>query len=740
MCNSSINSNLRSLLDELERIKFNDLSRTLELSNETYFQCKMQQYPAGMCFSLLVKGNCLSFLGKYSDAIHSLSQAINLAIENNICDLQILINIAIGNIFSDLSNYEEGFSFYNSAVKLCSKLSNSTNYYSNSCYEIYYCKVCNNMAEIYKILGDLDNASRLYNQAVELDIKTNYKGTLGVSIANLGSLNLLKGNLYEAKKQILKGLEITKANNFSIAITECYTNLAMIYEKEHNEDKAKLYFQKAMNFSENSSGVFYKLGAIINYSKFLKKHGDIALAIDNLISALNIAETNNLLEKCNSVCKELANCYEELNDIEKSNKYYRLYFKFDSELKVLSNSQILTSIEIKLKLDTLESERQKLIKKNDDYRKHSEMLLESSRKMKILSELGQKLTSTQNLDEIIDILSSNISEFMNIHNFSLALYDKDKDCLIFKCNNTNGSNSELPLVQLNNNRSLSAYCVRANKFIVINDFDKDPLVLNETINIYEPNGMHGFQSAIYCPLLIDGYSFGMISIYSHIKNRFNTLDIETMRALASYAAIAINNSLKSSYLKIEIANKEKIQKDLEKVNYELKYLSENDFLTKLSNRRKFNSTLLIEWQNCLQKKCPLSIIIFDVDNFKELNDNYGHLVGDKCLAKIASVFKDCMNDTYTPSRFGGDEFIAILPGISKDKAIQIGKKISSAVKALKIEHAFSKTDNIVTISVGVASVIPTESTSIDELLKSADTAMYKSKMAREKLFNSTKGL
>jgi diguanylate cyclase (GGDEF)-like protein len=150
-----------------------------------------------------------------------------------------------------------------------------------------------------------------------------------------------------------------------------------------------------------------------------------------------------------------------------------------------------------------------------------------------------------------------------------------------------------------------------------------------------------------------------------------------------------------------------------------------DGLTKINNRRRFDEMLNLEWKRSLRSRAPLSLIMIDIDFFKSFNDRYGHAIGDQCLKGVASRLRDCLErpaDIIT--RYGGEEFAALLPDTDREGAEKMANKMRKEVETLQIPP----TEANVTISLGVVTAF--SDTGIDSpeaLLKAADTALYESK-------------
>ncbi len=162
------------------------------------------------------------------------------------------------------------------------------------------------------------------------------------------------------------------------------------------------------------------------------------------------------------------------------------------------------------------------------------------------------------------------------------------------------------------------------------------------------------------------------------------------------------------------------KKEVEENRKSLEKLALYDNLTDVYNRNKFNEILQYEINMSKRYKTPLSLIMFDLDRFKRVNDKYGHTVGDKLLKMIAKTVQNSIRATDTLARWGGEEFFIILPKTDTDKAV----KIAEGLRA-KIESMDFKGIGKITCSFGVASL--KENESIDDLIKRTDEAMYKAK-------------
>ena len=173
---------------------------------------------------------------------------------------------------------------------------------------------------------------------------------------------------------------------------------------------------------------------------------------------------------------------------------------------------------------------------------------------------------------------------------------------------------------------------------------------------------------------------------------------------------------------------QKINEQLQEANYKLELISNLDGLTHIANRRRFNDYLLIHWQQHQREQKPIALLLIDVDYFKFYNDSYGHQCGDDCLIQIAqAIAKVPQRVVDLVARYGGEEFAMILPNTNIEGALIIAESVRQTIANLAIPHQSSPVSDQITLSVGIASLIPATGESLDILINQADEALYSAK-------------
>ncbi len=232
----------------------------------------------------------------------------------------------------------------------------------------------------------------------------------------------------------------------------------------------------------------------------------------------------------------------------------------------------------------------------------------------------------------------------------------------------------------------------------------------------------GVKSKLVVPILRDSAAtaersqlWGLLIVHQcRTLRQWQTFEIELLQQLATSVAIAIQQA--ELYHQLELANQQ------------LKHLATLDGLTQLANRRKFDNYLEQEWRRLARERAPLSLILGDIDFFKRYNDTYGHQTGDECLQQVARALeKAAKRPADLVARYGGEEFAAILPNTPTMGAMQVAETIRANVRELEMNHADSGVSEYVTLSLGVASLIPNPDRSPVDLIAAADKALYRAK-------------
>lgn len=178
----------------------------------------------------------------------------------------------------------------------------------------------------------------------------------------------------------------------------------------------------------------------------------------------------------------------------------------------------------------------------------------------------------------------------------------------------------------------------------------------------------------------------------------------------------------------DITSRKKAEAALELANASLEKMAKIDGLTQIANRRSFDDALIKEWLRLQRTEQPLSLLLGDIDYFKKYNDHYGHQAGDDCLRQVGKALAgSALRPADQTARYGGEEFVLLLPEVDIEGALEVGQRALDAIAKLSISHEKSEVSDIVSISIGAATLTPNQSQQPEELVALADKALYLAK-------------
>ena len=246
------------------------------------------------------------------------------------------------------------------------------------------------------------------------------------------------------------------------------------------------------------------------------------------------------------------------------------------------------------------------------------------------------------------------------------------------------------------------------------------------IIVYAMSKMHFFNTVIWC--FLAGVCTLLLTHWLALP--YSQFQFQTFCVFANLVGMGIayivEHRERAMFLQGLLLDIDKAEKDL--LNQHLERLSREDSLTGLANRRYFDERLKMEWDRCLREKKPLSVILLDIDFFKQYNDRYGHMAGDHCLTQVARALKkEASRPAELVGRYGGEEFILLYPNIDATQIKNTLVRIQQRIVALGIPHESSKVIKVVSASLGAATAYPAPNLDPEKLVSAADQMLYRSK-------------
>lgn len=701
-----INENyIEDLLNKSLNFKFNDSSKSLKYAEEAYNYSLEINFKRGQALANYYIASCYWTLGELDTSINYSLKALDFQKEyyDRVIEVKVLNNL--GNVFIDMKNYEKGLNYYLKALRGAKEIDDKRSVTVS----------LNNIGEIYKELKEYKIALDYYKESQEIATLLNEINILATLCLNEGEINYFLGEYETAINSINKSIELGKQIKNIHTMAESYHYLGLCYLKSNKIQEAYDNFILGILRAERSKNKLYEIDIILDLVNLHNIKGLIEKREKWLLKAKDICEELNAFKKLVIVSSKLILLYEEKDDLKELQKYYKVYLEASNKVNEENDKQNLHSVKILIKVEESLRENEEIRKKHEELLKRAESLNEAYRNIKTISEIGRDITGTMNIDKILMKVYQNINKLVDAYNFGIAIYDARINEIYYDLFIENGERVLTEPININNENSIAAYSIRNKEVVFINNLKEESIKYIKSFERMETFGKElEIKSVIYCPLILENRVMGVITVQSKNENSYNDLSLEAVNALGSYISIALNNANKSDALI--------------KLNKKFEILSNIDVLTGIANRRKLNSILEKEWNRCRRRRDEISLIILDIDFFKEYNDNYGHIRGDEAIKKVAkSLNKKVERSSDLLARFGGDEFIILLPESDSNKAKDFAELIRSTVESCKIPHLFSKVYPYITVTIGVATLIPGELNNENNLMQFADRALYLAK-------------
>ena len=315
----------------------------------------------------------------------------------------------------------------------------------------------------------------------------------------------------------------------------------------------------------------------------------------------------------------------------------------------------------------------------------------------VFHELGKALTSSLQLDQVLRTIMEKIDEFLRPDTWSLLLVDEDKNELYFEL--AVGKNTQmLKDIRIKMGQGIAGWVAENEQAVIVPDVSKDTRFFSQ---VDEKTKMET-QSIVAVPVRYRDHCLGVIELINCVgADGFHERDLALLEALADFAAIALENA-----------------RHVKRIHE----LTITDDCTALYNARHMNFILETEIYRSQRYGYEFSLVFIDLDHFKQVNDTHGHLVGSKLLAEIGQLLRGNCRLIDFAFRYGGDEFVIVLPQASKENACIVARRLHKMLR----EMVWLPEDNLnihITASLGVASY-PTDAKTKIELLHLADEAMY----------------
>jgi diguanylate cyclase (GGDEF)-like protein len=727
-------------------------------AQKAYLQYKKRAWKRAMAAALVVSGGALSFLLRLEEALRDLMEAVALATETQAYSQLAHARLRLGGIYAQLGEYSAAFE----ELEACFEAANKDG------SELYVAAALNNVGEIYRESGRYLDAIANYDRALAIARSAGHPGSLGIYIGNRGMSRHALGEFDAAVKDYEEASAIHKNYGNYTGLLELECRRAELAEAQGELFAVQAIFTEALALAVDKGLSANECELLVGFGSYLVRQGRLPEAETRLRRAMDIGRDRRSWRHLSQALRALSDLASAKADYKSALVRSRLAERLERRSFDARLEQRMSAMKIRNDLSWAEREASHARNETVRHKRRAQEMERSYELLRLVTRLGRAVTAELELQAACTELYDGVRSFVDAPGFFLALWDGEHKALRYALNKGLSASSvsetlaakpdssakpPSPATLPSSSDEPSELCLRCFK-------EGRELVLQGR----RASGQGGeARSEVFLPVMFASDTLGVMAVQSPREDAYDEASLAALRVLCSFIAVAIKNAqrmeeantakeaeiyrLKNVELKAKgaelekalaevrsYAKREKEYKDMilawnkrleEQVlrrTRELEKLAISDGLTGLYNRRHSFALLEREMKTAQRYGRDLSVIMIDVDDFKRINDERGHRSGDAVLAEIARTIRLHLRASDIAGRYGGEEFLVVLPETPLDGALILAERIRIAVTATS---AFEAMGIAMTLSCGIAAYKGAMDTM--ELLELADTRLYKAK-------------
>jgi len=551
-----------------------------------------------------------------------------------------------------------------------------------------------NLAALYMEIDEYEKAKELLDQIV--NIPRVYSNAFQVACyTNQAECCNHLGDPEQAIVYITKALELAE-EYIPKMVPNVLKEMAHIYATKGCYGTAEEYFVKSVEMAKAGGAQLYLQDALMYWAELDLVQGRYKETVDKLQQVEKGIEKAKSTRNLNKVYLNLSKGYKGLGNYEQAYAYLEKHMALEKQMQAIRSAESMEMLNRKR-----EEEEGKIYK----------FLYTQT---EALNGVGQKILSNLDKESIFSIVAKEIQDLIQADIIQIGIYNEEEGILHNELSIEKGQRLVVGPKSILDN-SFWAYSVKHKQDILIKDTEKEYSRYFEDFKEYLEKIRRKKEyvvetvpySLIFVPIIMKEKVAGVISTQAYKKDSFNLKDLSTLKTLSNYLAIGLENA--RLYMKVE-------------------YASKYDALTKVFNRKElFEGTIqmyeqLKESNNANRTLC---ILMIDVDNFKRINDVYGHQEGDRVLERVADLIQASIGEKDRVGRYGGEEFMVGIPDETLEQCMQKAEKIRINVEKAVITSALG-TSIPITVSIGGAN-LHTEGHTLEQMINYADKELFKAK-------------
>lgn len=628
-------------------------------------------------------------------------------------------------------------------------------------------------------LGDLNRALERFMKALELARSVGDPSLEAASLTDIGEILTESGERREALSYFLEAAEVLKSQRTEDAASGAeeggvLLSIGQTLSALGETENAAGYLELALDAAERNASVRLESRACLSLGVLERRRGNAQafgaliergvraarvdgaapIVVDALLARAELrietGDSSGALEDLGEVERDavrsgskrkLAECYRLRSLIHERNGEsaaaladFKRYHQTEDSIADERVARLVQSAEVRNQLAGARQEAEIYRLRNVELKEHRKELELTNARLRAVAEIGKEIASSLDTETIARTVYERLTELIDVFDFCLAVRNDHAHTLEFRLFMQDGRRLEPFAVPDDSPDSLAVWALKHGDPIRLDDAATEYLRFISSDRL-----KFGAETAsiIYCPLFLEGRPIGVLGVQSPRKGAYTEEDVELLSALGTFTAIALENSRIHAELGTLNAALQAEKAELERMTRRVSHIANHDGLTGLPNRLLLSELLAGALVRADRSKKKVAVMYLDLDDFKPINDAYGHMAGDLALVVVSERLKRALRASDTVARVGGDEFIAIAAEIEGERtAATVAEKLG---KACRRPMDIAGAECRVGVSIGIA-LYPDDGATGEELLRRADEALYAVKRGAKNGFIFSKDL
>jgi diguanylate cyclase (GGDEF)-like protein len=701
----SLRDELQQQYDKAFTLSDNDARAAKAVADDIYAKAGNAKSPYWQGLSRYLAGFCFYNLSEYNSAMEEFEHGDQIAQEHNLQDLVIKFRNGYGAIFSRLGRYHDAIEQFAEGLKKAREMGLKRD-------------VGNfliNLGEASLLMGDAAQALSFESEAEGLIPELAGESRYAIDVYyNLAEAQARSGLMEDAERSYRRSLETATMVGKTVSEVEARVRLSSILAGRGHETEALPVIEEALRLSRRSGFPLQEVASLLACGRIELSLGRLEEATRHFENAVEIAGSHKMGDLLPLALESLSSAEAAMNRFDDA---YHDVLRSVQAARAWSSSEAARAL-----AELATGYRLENAKREAEVEKVRREGLESANeRLRVVTRIGRSLTESLEPRDILTRMWNELSTSIDLKVLGFGIYSLDSGAIEFPGLIESGILQEASSAFVNDESSLAALCVREKRVLYFATPDEARSAIGTNALITFHREASTTQSILYLPLFRENDIVGVMTVQSTRDHAYSADILEMLKAVASFTAIAVENArimIRLNEMNQTISGE---KEEVEKAALASSWLAEHDTLTGLANRRFLERILDENIRLAALEDNNIAVFFIDIDDFKKVNDEYGHDTGDHVLQAVAARLLSVFREGDYVARVGGDEFVVVTPGVSDvgNIALMADKVVASFNKPVAIaERQIS-----VSMSVGLA-LFPEHGRSSQELIRRADEAMY----------------